>query len=178
MHARTKGVGQTVLRVVGAVIAAPFVVMARLDAPLESAGLLFAFGGHSLAVLPGFVGNAARAAYYRRTLAAFEAGACVHFGRYFSRCGAVVRAGAGIGAYCVIGLVTIGPRMRIASRVSVMSGLHYRGSAAQRRVSTRSNGRGSARTAGLARGRWWAPMWAQARLSVWVRWYSRRGQTA
>ncbi|MHB1566377.1 MAG: acyltransferase [Acidiferrobacter sp.] len=132
MHARTKAVGQAVLRVVGAMIAAPFVVVARLDTPLESAELFFAFGSHSLAGLPGFVGNAARAAYYRRTLTAFEAGASVHFGSYFSKRGAAVRAGAGIGAYCVIGLVTIGPRARIASRVSITSGIHYHGSAAQR----------------------------------------------
>ncbi len=111
----------------GTVIALPALVIAdwgRLDEG-------FILGGQALALVPGVIGDAARAAFYARTLALFEPGAAVRFGSYFSKRGARVHAGAGIGAYCVIGLADLGPRVRIASRVSITSGLHYHGSAAR-----------------------------------------------
>ena len=114
----------------GAVIAFPALVLAACDRYSDGRDDGFTLGGQWLALVPGIIGDAARGAYYGRTLALFEPGASVHFGSYFSKRGARVRARAGIGAYCVMGLVDLGPGVRIASRVSITSGLHYHGSAA------------------------------------------------
>jgi len=120
---------KSLMGLIGTMVAMPFVFVANRDRYLEAHDELFVLGGQALAVVPGLIGNAARSAYYKRTLALFEEGASIHFGSYFSKRGARIHAQVGIGAYCVIGLVDIGPRTRIASRVSITSGLHYHGSA-------------------------------------------------
>ncbi|WP_297364896.1 hypothetical protein [Acidiferrobacter sp.] len=125
-----KGVFRTLLAGAGILIAFPALVLAACDRCSGGRDDGFVFGGQALALVPGVIGDAARAAYYSRTLALFEAGAAVHFGSYFSKRGARVHAGAGVGAYCIMGLVDLGPGVRIASRVSITSGLHYHGSAA------------------------------------------------
>ena len=113
----------------GAVLALPFAALTKLDRWVDERDALFILGAQALAVVPGVLGNAARSAYYGRTLALFEKGAAISFGSYFSKRGARVSAYAGIGAYCIIGLADIGAHARIASRVSITSGLHYHGGA-------------------------------------------------
>ena len=113
----------------GAVLAFPFVALTKLDRWVDERDALFILSAQALAGLPGVIGNAARAAYYERTLALFEKGAVISFGSYFSKRGARVFAHAGIGAYCIIGLADVGTHARIASRVSITSGLHYHGGA-------------------------------------------------
>ena len=116
------------MRFFGAAVALPFVVLTKLDRWVDERDVLFILSAQTLAGVPGVLGNAARAAYYERTLALFEKGAVISFGSYFSKRGARVFAHAGIGAYCIIGLADIGPYVRIGSRVSITSGLHYHGS--------------------------------------------------
>ena len=130
MRGTSRKITQALLTLFGLLVAFPFVVLAKWDRRVDEHDVLFVLGGQALALVPGILGNAARAAYYERTLALFEKGAVIHFGSYFSKRGACVFAGAGIGAYCIIGLADIGPCVRIASRVSITSGLHYHGSAA------------------------------------------------
>jgi acetyltransferase-like isoleucine patch superfamily enzyme len=121
---------QALLAGLGAVIAFPALVLAACDRYSGGRDDGFTLGGQLLALVPGVIGDAARGAYYGHTLALFETGASVHFGSYFSKRGARVHARAGIGAYCVMGLVDLGSGVRIASRVSITSGLYYHGSAA------------------------------------------------
>jgi len=130
MQQRLKAIARCLVACFGALVALPFVVLAGLDRWMGERDALFILGSQGLAMVPGVLGNAARGAYYGHTLALFQKGAAIHFGSYFSKRGARVFAGAGIGAYCVIGLADIGPNVRIASRVSITSGLHYHGSAA------------------------------------------------
>ncbi|MHB1511684.1 MAG: acyltransferase [Acidiferrobacter sp.] len=122
-----KRILRALLAGLGTTIALPALAIAAWGRSDEG----FVWGGQAVALVPGAVGDAARAAFYGRTLALFEPGATIHFGSYFSKRGARVSAGAGIGAYCIIGLADLGPRVRIASRVSITSGLHYHGSAAR-----------------------------------------------
>ncbi len=117
------------LRALGVILALPFILIAKCEPRDRPRDTVFVLGGQSLALVPGVIGNAARAAYYRHTLARFAPDAAVHFGSYFSKRGARVAEGSGIGAYCVIGLADIGPGVRIASRVSITSGLHHHGDA-------------------------------------------------
>ncbi len=129
MRKNSKEGARCVLTFFGAVLALPFVALTKLDRWVDERDALFTLSAQALAGLPGVLGNAARAAYYERTLALFEKGAVISFGSYFSKRGARVFAHAGIGAYCIIGLADVGTHARIASRVSITSGLHYHGGA-------------------------------------------------
>lgn len=114
----------------GGVIGFPCALLPWLERRLTSRDAVFNVFAQALALLPGWPGNFVRTAYYFVTLDAFDPTAVISFGSYFSKRGSRVARGAGIGAYCVIGLVDIDQDVRIASRVSVVSGLHYHGRAA------------------------------------------------
>ncbi|MCK5127407.1 MAG: hypothetical protein KAR42_14220 [candidate division Zixibacteria bacterium] len=53
--------------------------------------------------------------------------AIINFGSYFSDRRASIHSNAGMGAYCIIGFVEIHEGTRIASHVSIISGLHEHG---------------------------------------------------
>lgn len=129
MRKNSKDGARQALVFCGTLLALPFVALAKLDRWVDEQDVLFTLSAQALAGVPGVLGNAARAAYYERTLALFEKGAVINFGSYFSKRGARVFSRAGIGAYCIIGLADIGAHARIASRVSITSGLHYHGTA-------------------------------------------------
>lgn len=114
----------------GGIVGFPCALLPWLEGRMTNRDALFNLFAQALALAPGWPGNFIRTAYYLVTLDAFDATAVISFGSYFSKRGSRVGRGAGIGAYCVIGLVDIDPDVRIASRVSVVSGLHYHGRAA------------------------------------------------
>jgi len=112
----------------GGLIAAPIAIPAMLEKYSGSKSeVLFTLGAQCVALLPGFFGDFVRAAYYLLTLESFDSTAVVGFGSYFSRRGARVARRAGIGAYCIIGLADLGVGVRLASRVSIVSGLRQHG---------------------------------------------------
>lgn len=114
----------------GGIVGFPCALLPWLERQVTSKDALFNLFAQALALIPGWPGNFIRTAYYIVTLDAFDPSAVISFGSYFSKRGSRVARGAGIGAYCVIGLVDIDQDVRIASRVSVVSGLHYHGRAA------------------------------------------------
>ncbi|MHB1587832.1 MAG: acyltransferase [Acidiferrobacteraceae bacterium] len=114
----------------GGIVGFPCALLPWLERRMTSGDALFNLFAQALALVPGWPGNFIRTAYYIVTLDTFDSTAVISFGSYFSKRGSRVARGAGIGAYCVIGLVDIGQDVRIASRVSVVSGLHYHGRAA------------------------------------------------
>ncbi|GAM10588.1 nodulation protein L [Geobacter sp. OR-1] len=75
-----------------------------------------------LALLPGKTGSFLRLAYYRCTLESVSPDVFIGFGSYFSRRGAVLGRNVSIGAYCILGDVTLEDRVLLASRVSITSG--------------------------------------------------------
>ncbi|MBD3401568.1 hypothetical protein GF420_01630 [candidate division GN15 bacterium] len=83
-----------------------------------------------VAIIPGWPGNFVRASFYLIALEAFHPTAIIGFGSYFSNRGARVGRYAGTGAYCIMGMVDLEPEVRLASRVSITSGLHQHGSSA------------------------------------------------
>jgi acetyltransferase-like isoleucine patch superfamily enzyme len=83
---------------------------------------LYTIFAHACALIPGIIGNYARAAYYAMTLRRFSLSAEVAFGSYFPHREVTVASGVRIGAYCIIGCVNIGERTDIASGVHVLSG--------------------------------------------------------
>lgn len=83
---------------------------------------LYALLAHLHALLPGFVGEFCRAAFYKWTLRSSSIDTTIAFGTFFSRVTASVEPHVSIGAYCVIGCARIGARTQIASLVQVPSG--------------------------------------------------------
>lgn len=79
---------------------------------------------HLHALLPGFVGEFCRAAFYKWTLESCSIDTTIAFGTFFSRATASVEPHVSIGAYCVIGCARIGARTQIASQVQIPSGRH------------------------------------------------------
>lgn len=114
----------------GGLVALPFSILSTLEKYTLGTDVAFHFGAHVVALAPGWPGNFVRAAYYIMTLKSFHPTAVISFGSYFSSREATIGAKAGMGAFCVIGQACIGPRTRLASRVSVVSGLYEHGSTA------------------------------------------------
>jgi virginiamycin A acetyltransferase len=85
---------------------------------------LYAFFAHAYALLPGFLGDYCRSAFYKWTLRSCSIDTTISFGTFFSRSMASVGQNVSIGAYCVIGCAHIGARTQIASHVQIPSGPH------------------------------------------------------
>ena len=82
----------------------------------------FHFSAHACASAPGIVGDYLRIAFYKLTLKQCSLDSRISFGSFFAHPGAVIGEGVYIGAYCVLGLCSIGDRTQIASHVQVLSG--------------------------------------------------------
>ncbi len=112
------------------VLILPFGILSVIEKNLTSYDFFFTIGAHVAAMVPGFLGDNVRRVYYMLPLDSFHPTAIVSYGSFLSKRGARIHANVGIGAYCIIGLAEIKKSVRIASRVSIISGLHQHGSSA------------------------------------------------
>jgi virginiamycin A acetyltransferase len=85
---------------------------------------LYTLFAHLHALVPGFIGDFFRAAFYKLTLRECSIDTTISFGTYFSRRTASVGPFVSIGAFCVIGCARIGARTQIASHVEIPCGRH------------------------------------------------------
>jgi virginiamycin A acetyltransferase len=85
---------------------------------------LYTLFAHLHALVPGFIGDYCRAAFYKLTLRGCSIDTTISFGTFFSRRTASVEPFVSIGAFCVIGCARIGARTQIASHVEIPSGRH------------------------------------------------------
>ena len=85
---------------------------------------MYTLWAQSYATLPGFLGNFARAAFYRFTLEKCSLDVTIAYGTFFAHPEASVEPFVSIGSYCVIGRAHIGARTQIASHVQITSGRH------------------------------------------------------
>jgi virginiamycin A acetyltransferase len=85
---------------------------------------LYTLFAHSHALVPGFIGDFCRAAFYKLTLRGCSIDTTISFGTFFSRRTASVGPFVSIGAFCVIGCARIGARTQIGSHVEIPSGRH------------------------------------------------------
>lgn len=113
---------------------------------------VYLFGAQLVALFPGWPGNFIRSAYYLVALESFHITAIISFGTCFSNRASRVRQAAGTGAYCIIGMTDIGESVRIASRVSITSGIHQHGSSAT--IGSSSSAAGHRRRVSIGRGAW------------------------
>ncbi len=82
----------------------------------------FIFCAQALSLVPGMPGSYFRVAFYSLTLEACGRDSHIAIGSYFSHAQASVGNKVGIGAYCVLGKVSLGDNIQIASAVHVLSG--------------------------------------------------------
>lgn len=120
-----QGVPKSVAQLLALVAAFPFACLAGFGRFYEG----FVFAGHALTLIPGLVGSFIRVAYYRMTLDFCHSDVHIGFGSYFAHPQASVARRVGIGAYCVLGKVTLGEGTLVASGVQILSGAqqHVRG---------------------------------------------------
>ncbi|MHA1231750.1 MAG: acyltransferase [Candidatus Helarchaeota archaeon] len=109
------------------IILSPLILLTHLGFFLGTEEFFKTFGGF-LSLFPGQVGSALRVAYYMCTLKKMSPDVFVGFGSFFSKRSAEVGKNSSIGAYCVIGSVSIGEEVIIGSRVSIPSGRYQHGS--------------------------------------------------
>ncbi len=101
---------------------------------------MFTFFSHYFAMMPGFLGDFLRAAFYRLTLEECAADVVIAFGTFFSRTQVRVGANVSIGSYCIIGQAKIGARTQIASHVEIPGGRTQHRRDAQGRLSSTLEG--------------------------------------
>lgn len=80
--------------------------------------------GELLSLVPGWAGSMVRKAFYRATLRACAAHAYIGFGVLLVHRAAAVGRDVYIGPYSIVGAAQLGDGVKIASRVSILSGRH------------------------------------------------------
>lgn len=121
------GAIKSAIRGVARIVVVPLVICYRLQSVIM--GRRRAFPGYSqlLSVAPGLVGEYLRREFYRMTLTYCAPSACISFGTILATADISIGDRVYIGAYCVIGRCRIERNVLIASRVSILSGLHQHG---------------------------------------------------
>lgn len=107
-------------------IVSPLIVFSKCEKLFSYEGF-FHGGGHLCAIAPGTIGNLIRLAYAMGTLEKCHHTAIIEFGTYFSKRNSIIEKNVGIGAYCIIGECHLKANSKLASRVSIISGLHEHG---------------------------------------------------
>jgi len=107
--------------------ALPFIALALLGS-LIGLKNIFSTCGQILGLIPGKMGSFTRVAYYLGTLENMSADVFIDFGSFFAHPTARVGRNVTIGAYCILGTVTIGDDVLVGSRVSIPSGKYQHGS--------------------------------------------------
>jgi acetyltransferase-like isoleucine patch superfamily enzyme len=105
----------------------PAVVGYRLGVCLLDRPAAFSGWSQAFALLPGLTGVYLRRAFYRLTLSHCEPDACIGFGTILSHPTAEIGRAVYVGAYCVLGDVTLEDDVLVASHVSVANGTAQHG---------------------------------------------------
>jgi acetyltransferase-like isoleucine patch superfamily enzyme len=106
------------------VLLSPLLLLCWIEKRMGFGEQVFTTGAQFLSLAPGAPGSLLRKAFYMATLDGCADRAYVSIGTLIAHRDAVVFPDAYIGAYCIIGSVTIGEAVNIASRVSITSGRH------------------------------------------------------
>jgi len=107
---------------IATIVVLPLIATAKLEQFLLRSESWFATCAAILSLIPGKVGNYFRLAFYRFTLQKCSYDACFSFGVLIAHRTAEIGNHVTIGAYSIIGTVTIDDHVLIASRVSIPSG--------------------------------------------------------
>lgn len=109
------------------ILALPLVLLNRIGRIFFSRERSIQGVSQFLSLFPGLFGEYLRREFYRFTLKRLVGEPTISFGTIFSTDDVEIEEGVYIGAYCIIGHAKIGRNTLLASRVSVVSGLHQHG---------------------------------------------------
>jgi acetyltransferase-like isoleucine patch superfamily enzyme len=98
------------------------VLLCRAEDRAFGSKRMYVFFSQCFAMFPGDPGVWLRAAFYRGTLQGFGERVYVGFGALVSQRGAIIEDEVYIGAYAIVGLVRLGARSLVGTRVSLLSG--------------------------------------------------------
>jgi virginiamycin A acetyltransferase len=118
-----KTVLKAIVQGLSLVVAFPFALLCGFGR-LEPVYLVWA---HLGALIPGFLGDFLRIAYYRMTLEECSLLARIDFGSFLPHPQVKLRPGVYIGGYCIVGRTAIGERTHLGSGVQILSGAHQHG---------------------------------------------------
>lgn len=113
---------KTFAKVLLAILAGPVTAFYWCGARLIGEARAFPGLSQALSLLPGLSGVYFRQACYRRILGGCGEGACITFGTILSHASAKVGKHVYVGAYCVLGDVTLEDDVLLGSHVSIING--------------------------------------------------------
>ncbi len=102
----------------------PFIIISKIEEKTSKKEGFFSGIGQLLSLVPGKIGNWVRLGYYYPTLEDCGWNAYIGFGALIPHRKSRIGKRVVVGAYCIIGTVTIEDDVLIASRVSIPSGKH------------------------------------------------------
>lgn len=105
----------------------PVWLIYRLGALVVGSQHSFAGWSQALSLLPGMSGAYLRRAFYRLVLPECGEGACITFGTVLSHPTARIGRGVYVGAFCVLGNVTLEDDVLIGSHASIINGARQHG---------------------------------------------------
>jgi virginiamycin A acetyltransferase len=113
---------KTLANLLTAIVACPAAVTYWCGARLLGAERVFPGWSQALSLVPGLGGVYLRRAWYRWVLTNCGEGACITFGTILSHATARIGTNVYVGAYCVLGDVTLEDDVLIGSQVSIING--------------------------------------------------------
>jgi acetyltransferase-like isoleucine patch superfamily enzyme len=113
---------KAMFNVLGALLALPFVVWARIGLSLLGSERLYSGSAQALALVPGAPGRFLRRGFYCLVLPRCPWDVDIHFGSIVTHPTTRLGRRAWVGLYSLIGTCDIGDDVIIGSRVSVLSG--------------------------------------------------------
>lgn len=122
-----KSVGKRIASAVAKMLVLPCYACYLISAAFIGATKAFAGWSQAYSLLPGLCGAYLRQAFYRRVLPECGQGTCITFGSIFSHPTARLGRNVYVGAYCILGDVTIEDDVLIASQVSLFNGARQHG---------------------------------------------------
>jgi len=115
------------MRAMGRLIVLPLVACYVLERRILDPDRTFQAYSQVIAFIPGLLGEYVRREFYRLTIKACSDDCCISFGAHFSSDDVEIGEGVYIGPFSIIGHSRIGKDTLIASRVSIISGVHQHG---------------------------------------------------
>ncbi len=122
------------LYLIGLVLTSPLILLTYLESLIfgKSAEKVYGSCKELLSMCPTFFGSYVRLGYYRAVCTKISRDANFQFGSMVAHRDTVIRTGAVIGSYSIIGHADIGEDVLIAARVSIISGKYQHGRPQQR----------------------------------------------
>lgn len=120
--------------VIAFIIALPLIVLTWIEAGLSNkkSERFFSFCKELLAVVPTFIGQYLRLAYYKAVCSGVDFDVSMLVGSMIAHRDTIIRRGTIIGAYTIIGYADIGENTIFGARISVVSGKYQHGQPGQR----------------------------------------------